>query len=96
MEMSPQELETLKAYIVADYQEGDIEEGRIVTISCPDDIAWVDQDTGEQFAGCGAELARFIYTGDTETWSIAADLYLSHLHNVHNYRVSINPVDLTG
>ncbi len=95
MKMDQSELRRLKEYIVADYREGSIEEGRIVTISCPTDIAWEDTETGKKHSGCGIELARFIYTGEEETWDIAADLYLSHLHNAHGYRVPISPIDLT-
>ena len=97
MMVSEADIQRLKEHIISEYADEATEPGTIITLSCTDGLVWEDGESGEKHYGCGQELARFIYTGDSDnTWNIAADMYISHLHNAHEYRVSINPLDVTG
>ena len=95
--LNDEETRRVKEQLIEGYANEIALPGMIVTIVCPEGIVWKDEDNGDEFHGCGKELARFIYADDSDndTWDIAADLYLSHLHNEHGYGVSINPLDVT-
>lgn len=97
MHLNEEETRRVKEKLIEGYSNEIALPGMIVTIVCPTGIVWKDEDTGEEFHGCDEELARFIYVEDPDenVWDIAADLYLSHLHNEHDYGVSINPLDVT-
>lgn len=96
MDLTKDEVDKLKAEMANSYSSINAGPGEIVTITCSDRIVWKNKTTGVEFLGCGKTLTKFIFTGDSDsTWDMVSDMYLAHLHNVHDYEIDISPFDIT-
>lgn len=87
MNMSKEEFDQWHDVLVKKYSaDFKIIPGMTVTLKClEDELVLIDHDGASHF-GCGELLVQFQAqpVNHDETWDLLIDLYLAHLHSVHD------------